>query len=306
MDTHDFGRLSLLCLSMAIGSAAGGVPQLTFPSPSDAAAALLAAVETSDYQRFLSIAGTRMTPFWTTGDPERNTLDRQFLVDAARRRGIRIASQAEGRADLYVGDISKPFPAPLVLTEAGWRFDEDAGAQELATRAIRRNEGAIVDLCRQFREAQYAYLSLPRDGVRTFAAKIRSAPGGRDGLFWSAAGEEDQSPLGPAFAAAAYFEHRPDNGALRPLFGYYFKILTAQGPAATGGALDYRANGALRRGFALVAWPAEYGIGGFRSFLMNHFGDVFQKDLGPDGARIVAGMSAFNPDRGWGRASTDD
>ena len=294
-----------LCIALSSRAAPSGIVQLTFPSPGEAAAALLAAVEADDYPRFLSITGSRMTPFWTTSDPVRNTLDRQFLLDAARRRGIRIAPHADGRAEVYVGDLSKPFPAPLVRTGSGWRFDEDAGAQELAARFIRRNEAAIVDACRQFREAQYAYLAVPRESGRTFAARIRSTPGRRDGLFWSADGEEDESPLGPPFAAAAYLEQQ-DGESPRPLFGYYVKILTAQGPAAMGGALNYRANGGLRRGFALVAWPAEYGVSGFRSFLINHFGDVYQKDLGPESARIAEGMSAFNPDRGWRRVFNED
>jgi hypothetical protein len=305
MGTHQFGRIFLLCLALSSRTIAGGIPQLTFPSPGEAAAALLAAVEAGDYPRFLAITGSRMTPFWTTGDPERNTLDRQFLVDAVRRRGIRIASHADGRAELYVGDISKPFPAPLVRTESGWRFDEDAGAQELAARFVSRNEAAIVDACRQFREAEYTYLAVPREGGRAFAARIRSTPGRRDGLFWSAEGGEDESPLGPSFAAAAYLEQQAGESP-RPLFGYYFRILTAQGPAAMGGALDYRANGGLRRGFALVAWPAEYGASGFRSFLINHFGDVYQQDLGPESARIAEAMSAFNPVRGWRRVFNDD
>jgi hypothetical protein len=305
MGIHQFGRMSYLCLALSSGAVAGGIPQLTFPSPGEAAAALLAAVEAGDYPKFLSITGARMTPFWTTGDSERNKLDRQFLLDAARRRGIRIASNAEGRAELYVGDLSMPFPAPLVRTESGWRFDDDAGAQELAARFIRRNEAAVVDVCRQFREAEYAYRALALEGSRTFAARIRSSPGRRDGLFWSANGEEDQSPLGPSFAAAAYLEQQPDEPP-RPLFGYYVKVLAAQGPAAMGGALDYRANGALLRGFALVAWPAEYGASGFRSFLINHFGDVYRKDLGPDTARIAEAMTVFNPDRGWRPVSNHD
>ena len=141
---------------------------------------------------------------------------------------------------LYAGHIQQAFPAPLVKTAAGWRFDGEAGAKELAARRIRRNETAAIELCQRFLKAEYAYSG--KSASRSFAAKIRSTPGRHDGLFWQAAGEEDESPIGPPFAAAAFAERKPGDGT-RPLFGYYFKILSAQGANAAG--------------FALVAWPAE-------------------------------------------------
>ena len=263
---------------------------MNFDSPNEAAAALLAAMEAGDYGRFLSIAGPPMASFWNTGDPERDSFERERLLDAARRRGIKIAARGGDRGQLYLGDLPQPFPAPLVKTASGWRFDGDAGAQEVAARRIRRNELAAVELCRRLREAQFAYLERPRDGDAAFAQKIRSTPGRHDGLFWSGPGEEDQSPLGPTFAAAAFAERQPAESP-RPLLGYYIRILPSQG---------------LRKGFALIAWPAEYGIDGVRSFLMNHLGDVYQNDLGPATGRTAERMTVFSPDRGWSRVFSSD
>jgi len=280
-------------------AAANGL-QATFASPDEAANALLVALESDDYSLFLSVAGQQMAGFWSTGDPERGALDRGRFVEAAHRKWIqKDAGKGEGRM-LYAGRIEQPFPAPLVKTDSGWRFDDDVGSKELATRRIRRNESAAIELCQRFHEAQYAYFRMAQGGVRSFSQKIRSTPGQRDGLFWSDGGEKDESPLGPPFAAAAFAERQPIEGA-RPLFGYYVKILSGQGPDAAGGALDYRTNGRLRKGFALIAWPAEYGIDGTQSFLINHLGDIYQKDLGAETGRIAGTMMVFNPDRSWRR-----
>jgi len=295
----------MLVLVAAMRFGAPARSQETFASPDEAANALLVALETDDYPLFLAVAGQQVAGFWNTGDPEKDALDRSRFVDAARRKGVREDAWKGERRLLYVGQIEQPFPAPLVKTAAGWRFDDDAGLRELLTRRIRRNEIAAIELCERFHDAEYEYFGMARGGVRSFATKIRSTPGQHDGLFWSDGGEEDESPMGPPFAAAAFAESQPADGA-RPLFGYYFKILPAQGPDAAGGALDYRSNGRLHKGFALIAWPAEYGIDGTRSFLINHFGNVYQKDLGADTGRIAGTMTVFNPDQSWRRFRGQD
>ena len=274
--------------------------QENFRSPEEAAGALLGAFELNDFQHFVSVAGSRMAAFWTSGDPDRDAMERDLFLGAARKCGIRIDAGAAGRAMLYVGDLAEPFPAPLVRGDDGWRFDDDAGAAELTARRIRRNETAIMELCRRFREAEFVFRQLGHEQSQAFAQKIRSTPGQHDGLVWLERGEEDESPLGPLFAAAA-FEDRGPGGEQRPLFGYYFRILTAQGPDAPGGALDYRVNGTLRKGFALVAWPAEYGVSGQHTFLINHLGDMYRKDLASDTGRLAEEMTVFNPDRSWTR-----
>ncbi len=167
-------------------------------------------------------------------------------------------------------------------------------------RGIHENEAAVVNVCTSYVEAQMIYFrsNVSGDGFLAFAQRIRSPPGKRDGLYWGNDSGEDESPSGPGLAAAAITEDAPA-AELRPFFGYYFKILPSQGPEAPGGARDYRVDGRLITGFALVAWPAEYWVSGVHSFMVDHLGDVYAKDLGPDTQRIAAGMTAFAPDRSW-------
>lgn len=285
--------------SMILAAAgATATAETIFSSPDEAARALVTAVQSDNYPLFLSIAGAPMARFWSSGDRERDVLERLQFLDEVRRSGLKTNGETPDRKILYVGDQGLPFPAPLVKTGSGWRFDGNAGFSELTKRRISRNERAVVDLCQAFRDAEFSYLSSGKREVAAFAQRIRSTPGQHDGLFWSDVGEEDESPLGPLFGAAAFDERQPGETP-RARFGYYFKILFKQGPDAVGGALDYRVNGRLSRGFALIAWPAEYGAEGIRSFLINHTGDIYYKDLGEGTARVVESMAVFNPDRSW-------
>ena len=289
---------SLAVVLAAVAWAASAGPQAVFANPEEAAKALLATLQSEDYSRFLWVAGEPMAGFWNSGDPERDALERGRFVTSARRNGMRVIAEEVDRRLIYAGRMQEPFPAPLVKTGSGWRFDGEAGLRELAARRIHDNEIAVIEICQRFYEAEYAFRGMSTGGVVEFASRIRSTPGRHDGLFWTNVGEEDQSPMGPPFAAAAYAERQP-NDETQPLFGYYFKILSAQGPDAAGGAVDYRTKGRLRKGFALIAWPAEYGVDGTQSFLVNHFGDIYEKDLGTDTTRTAGNMAAFNPDRGW-------
>ena len=223
-------------------------------------------------------------------------------MDSRRLRGFRLAcglvasaaalAQSGPRMRLVVVDSSGR-PA-----NATWRTPTETPALSALAREIVRNESAAVDMCLSYLDAQLAYFrSAPRtDGQLAFAEKIRSTAGMRDGLYWHLEGAGEESPLGPRFAAAAAAELDPV--AARPLFGYYFKVLVAQGPDAAGGARDYRVGGRLTNGFALVAWPAEYGVTGVRTFQVNHLGDVYAKDLGSDTSR-TATMTTFALDRTW-------
>ena len=296
--------LGVLALCAASSGGASPPIQATFPTPDDAANALLTALASGNYDSFLAVAGRQMAGFWSSGSPERDDADREYFVETARREGLRADRESESRTVLYIGRMGPPFPAPLVKTEAGWQFDDAAGSRELTVRAMRRNETAVAEQCRRFREAEFEYLALASTGGAGFAGRIRSQPGQHDGLFWDA-GNGDESPMGPLFAAAAFAERQAADGT-RPLFGYYFKILAAQGPDAAGGALDYRTNGQLRKGFALIAWPDRYGVDGVHTFLINHFGDLYEKDLG-DATGAIAGMTAvFNPDSSWSKVDERD
>jgi hypothetical protein len=278
----------ITCLAMLSAIAATSIAgQLTFNSVDEAVCGMLAAVDADDYPLFISIAGNQMAAFWGADDSTRGALERAHLVDAAHAHGFRTEAVGANRRMLYVGGIPEPFPAPLVKTESAWRFDGEAGSRELIGRRILRDEAAIVELCWRLREAEFNYLENAPGGKPVFADKVRSAPGQRDGLFWMDS-EDGESPLGPVLAAAAFGEKQPGLES-RPLFGYYFRILPGR-------------NGAGVRGhFAFIAWPAEYGVGGIRSFLITQSGDVYQRDLGPDGYRVAEAVMEIHPDRGWSR-----
>ena len=188
-----------------------------------------------------------------------------------------------------------------------WRFDTVAGRDEILVRRIGRNELNAIQTCLAYVDAQNEYAEKDRTGagVKTYAQRIISRPGKKDGLYWSASQGEDASPLGELFAQATAQGYRVGAGRT-PFHGYYFKILTRQGAAAPGGDLDYVVNGKMIGGFALVAYPAEYRNSGVMTFLVSYAGTVFEKDLGPDTAGIAERMTAFNPDRTWKEVAETD
>jgi hypothetical protein len=183
-----------------------------------------------------------------------------------------------------------------------WRSTSEDAATNVHVRGIDRNEAAISDICLSYVDAQWMYIRSTHggDGYFAFATKIRSTPGLQDGLYWPLEADGEESAMGPKFAVAAATELDP--AAAHPFFGYYFKILVAQGPEAVGGARDYRVDGRLIAGFALLAWPAEYGVTGVRSFQVNHRGKVYAKDLGA--GRAAAAITVFDPDRTWTKVAS--
>jgi hypothetical protein len=204
------------------------------------------------------------------------------------------------KATLVVGVQDWPFPIPLVQQDGKWRFDTAAGRAEILYRRIGRNELNAIQACLAFVDAQQDYAEKERagGGSAAYAQRIVSRPGKKDGLYWPAKAGEEQSPLGELAARASAEGYR--GGAQRtPYHGYYYKVLTRQGPNAAGGELDYVVRGNMIGGFALVAYPAEYGNSGVMTFVVNHQGTVFEKDLGVDTARISGGMTAFDPDASW-------
>ncbi len=195
---------------------------------------------------------------------------------------------------------------PVMRVHAGSPINPRVDRARAAAGDVARNEAAIIDLCRSYVEAQLIYSQADHDADRgrAFAQKIRSAAGRRDGLYWPLDADGDESPIGPNFAAAAAAEQPAEDA--RPFFGYFFKVLLSQGAEAPGGAREYRVEGRLTRGFALVAWPANYGLSGVRSFLVSHLGDVYAKDMGPETQRVARDMPAFAPDRSWFKVASND
>jgi hypothetical protein len=205
---------------------------------------------------------------------------------------------------LVVGNENWPFPIPLVKDASGWRFDSPAGKEEVLARRIGRNELAVLRICRTYVAAQRLYAERGHDGLSAgiYARMFKSDPGRQNGLYWPSGHGEKRSPLGDLVAQAAAEGRQVGKdaaGQSSPFHGYYFRILTAQGPDAPGGAQDYMVDGKMSRGFALVAWPATYDVTGVMTFLVNQEGTVREKDLGTGTDAAARTMPAFNPDASW-------
>jgi hypothetical protein len=217
---------------------------------------------------------------------------------------------SDNKMILEIGNDSYPFAVPLLKTDGGWHFDTDAGKDELLSRRIGKNELATLRILRAYVDAQREYASIDRDGdqVLEYAQQLQSSPGKHDGLYWPPDFDGDESPFGPLVALAQgkgyNLQSREEDEQPAPLQGYYFKILTRQGKYAPGGKYNYIINGNMIGGFAMVAWPAEYGDSGIVTFIVNQQGIVYQKDLGPRTANAAKKMTEYDPDPSW-KASRD-
>ena len=258
------------------------------------------AIKANDRKALLDILGPEGLPLVDSGDPvaDRNTGQR-FAAEYDRAHRL---EGGGGKVVLFVGADDFPFPIPLVPEGPVWRFDTKAGKEEIVNRRIGRNELHAIQVSLAYVDAQREYYSEDRnaDGLREYAQHFASATGKRDGLFWETKAGEAPSPLGPLVAQARFEGYGGGRRAAPvPYQGYYYRILTAQGPDAPDGAYDYVAHGRMIGGFALVAFPAQYGVSGVMTFIVNHEGVVYQKDLGPNTAAIARGIKLFNPDGSW-------
>jgi hypothetical protein len=262
--------------------------QQAYASADAAAQAFHDAISRNDSEALRKVLGANWKRFVPTDDIGRNELQ-AFL--GAWDKAHKIVPAGQDKAALAVGDGGWTLPIPLVMKGGSWRFDPQAGADEMRTRRIGRNELAAMQAVLAYFDAQKEYALRDRDGdgVLSYARKFASAPGQRDGLYWPE-DAQGQSPLGPRFGGV-----KPGEG----YHGYHFKILGAQGKDAPGGAYDYVIGNRMRAGFALVAWPIQYGETGVTSFMINHDGVLYQKDLGPGSAKIAREMKTFNPDASW-------
>lgn len=274
----------------------------TFPTPEDAVRALTSAVKAENLREVVAIFGPEGQTLIDSSDATTARRNRQVFVAAVAERW-RLEEQSPSRRVLVIGNEDWPFPVPLVNDAGGWRFDTAGGKEEVIVRRIGRNELAAILSCRTFVAAQRLYAERGHDGrpAGVYAASFWSDAGRENGLYWPAKHGQKRSPLGDLVAQAA--AERRSVGAQRPerspFNGYYFKILTGQGPAAPGGAKDYVVNGAMSGGFALVAWPAQYDTTGVMTFTVNHDGTVREKDLGTGTDATVEAMKLFNPDDSW-------
>lgn len=295
------GLLVLLAFPMSTTFAQAPAQQ-RFKSPKAAFKALVGAVKADDHDRMQAILGPDSADIVSSGDEVADrTVARRFVMAAKEK--TRLVKVGDAAMIVHVGNGDWSFPIPLVKDGAGWRFDTAAGKEELLNRRIGRNELRTIAVCYAYVDAQREYVRQDRSGggVREYAQKFRSAPGKRDGLYWEVSANEEQSPMGPlvAMATSEGYGHREADAEPMPFHGYFFRILTAQGPHAPEGAKSYVVDGHMTGGFALVAYPAHYGSSGIMTFIVNQVGVVFQKNLGEKTAEIAAAMTEYDPDGSW-------
>ena len=288
------GLASIAALCLAISPA---IAQQSFKNPDEAAAALAAAVKSGAKADMLKVLGAGGEDIVSSGDDVADTDARNKFTSAYdAKHSLKVDGK---KASLIVGPDDFPFPVPLVQSKTGWEFDTDEGRQEILARRIGRNELDTIQTCLAFVDAENEYADKDHgDGVGAYAQRIVSTPGKQDGLYWKS--EANDSPLG-ALAAEASAEGYKAGGEPQPYHGYYYRILAGQGQSAPGGALSYVIKGKMIGGFALVAWPADYGNSGVMTFIVNHAGVVYQKDLGQDTEAVAKRMIWFDPDRSWSK-----
>ena len=299
----------LAVAAVAPGCASSSSEQKQFSTPDAAVTSLVDALRRDDRAKLKRVLGPEAGEILSSGDPVVDTYDVwRFL--ALYDESHRTQTGADGTTTLLVGKTEWPFPVPVIKSNGGYVFDTATGKEEVLNRRIGRNELSAVQVCLAIADAQRDYVKLhERPGeVPQYARKIVSDPGTTNGLYWPAADGKPPSPLGPLVASATAegygkplvgpgFSWRPP-----PYHGYVYRLLTAQGANAAGGKVDYEVDGRLIGGFAVVAYPAQYGNSGIMTFITNHDGIVFQRDLGPDTERVAQAMTEFDPGPGWTQA----
>jgi len=295
---------SLIAAMLTLGMASTANAQKAFKTAEAAADALVAAARSGDKKAIMELLGRGASDIVSSGDAVADSEAFQRFV-AAYDAKHELTKEGDSKAIMILGQEKYPFPIPIAHEKGSWRFDTDAGRQEIIYRRIGRNELATIQTCLAYVDAQNEYADEDRTGAGKgiYAQRVVSSPGKKDGLYWSDNQGKDVSPLGQFMAEAAARGYRVGAGRT-PYNGYYYKILTKQGPAASGGKLDYVVRGKMIGGFALVAYPAQYRNSGVMTFIVSHHGKVYQKDLGPNTTSIAENMSSFNPDKTWQEASS--
>ncbi len=287
-----------LIIGLGLSAFAQAPKQQTFPTAEAAADAIVEALRKDDSKATAAMLGADWRDF-VSGTPEVENKQRaDFLAawDAAHKVVV------DGdKAKIEVGTTGFVMAVPLIKEANGWRFDVDAGRAEIAAREIGRNELTVVQSLLAIVDAQRDYSALDpmKTGVATYARRLLSSPGKKDGLFWETKPGEPESPLGPLVAKA-----QPGDGEGEGYYGYHYRLLYGQGPAAKGGAYSYLVNGRMIGGFGVIAWPVRYGETGVMTFIVNQDGEVYEQDLGPDTAKRAATFTLFDPDKNWQKSDT--
>jgi hypothetical protein len=275
--------------------------QQAFATPEEAAGALANALRSNDLKQIHSVLGPGSGKVIHSGDPIQDAAGRKRFLEAYET-SVKIEHSGDAKVTLLIGSEEFPFPFPLLKTATGWQFDAKAGAEEVLNRRIGRNERSAIQVCLAYVDAQREYATKDRykDGLLEYAHKLISTPGEHDGLYWETQEGEAASPLGPLSTRAK--EQGYSNLGIGPYHGYYYKILTEQGADNPGGAYSYIVRGKMIGGFALVAYPARWGASGVMTFICNHQGVVYEKNLGKSTGLIAEQMTRYNPDASWKKA----
>jgi len=270
--------------------------QERFDSPEVATKALITAAGDHDPAEILKVLGPDAKQILSSGHPEQDRAEQdEFVREASGKHRIQISQMDRDRAVISIGDQDWPFPVPLVRTDGKWHFDASVAPMEMRARRIGANELDAIDICRGYADAQHRYASVERnkDGMLEYAPHLMSASGKHDGLYWTGGG----APLVPDGFAEAEWDGAV-KGRAKPYHGYYFRVLDKQGPNAPGGEHNYVVNHKLIGGFGLVAWPAEYGVTGVHTFIVNQDGLVYEKDIPPVAGKSIP-VTSFDPDHSW-------
>lgn len=293
---------NVILLALLAAACASQPEQPGFETPDEAARQITQALRTEDLARAEEILGEGSNDLLYSGDEVADKNGRKEFVRLYDEKH-RLEKVNDRTMTLCVGEIDWPMPIPIIRSGDVWIFDTPAGLEEILNRRIGKNELSTIQVCLAYCDAQCEYGIKDRDGdgVLEYAQKFRSSPGKQDGLYWKAGEGEPQSPLGE-FAAQAVKEGyggNPEAEGPRPYHGYFYRILKSQGASAPAGAHDYMVRDDMVGGFALVAYPSEYGNSGVMSFIVNYEGKVFQKDLGEETSKVAEAMTKFDPDPSW-------
>lgn len=298
----------IVAVSVAVAAFVLPIPaqeakQKVFKSPEEALKILAETVQAGDKKGVMAILGPEGEDIISSGDEVADKNAQEQFVKAYQEK-VDFVKEKEDRVSIIIGSDNWPFPIPIVKKGEGWFFDTKEGREEVLNRRLGRNELTAIQVCSAYVEAQkeYATTDRERDGIIQYAQKVWSDPDRRNGLYWEAGEGEMPSPMGPFIAQAASKGYTKKGDKPIPYYGYNFKILKGQGPNAPGGAYHYVINGHMVAGFALLAWPAEYGVSGVMTFLVNQNGTVYEKDLGPKTEERVKVMTRYDPDQTWRRA----
>ena len=288
----------LLCAAL-IGCAAPAFAQEQFKTPEEAVVALADAARSGNRKAILAVLGSEGRAIVSSGDPVADKNVREQFISAYDAKHA-IELEGDGTQTLVIGNDDWPFPIPLISKGGVWQFDTEAGRDEILRRRVGRNELSAIQVNRAYVQAQNEYAGLDPAGFGrgVYARRIVSRKGKKDGLYWPTAEGEPPSPFGELAASASAEGYKAGKKPI-PYHGYYYRILTRQGAGASGGTYDYIVKGKMRGGFAMIAVPAEYGNSGIMTFMVNHDGRVFEKDLGPNTAKLAGRIDAFAPDESW-------